>query len=305
MKGQDCCPTEVGEKGGDGGIAYARGGAGGYGAFGGNGGNASAYGGDGNDGGKGNPTGGAGGAHGEATALAGPKGSGLIQDGNGGNSIAIDGNPGEQGPVTIVHLTYCRAIAHEGFVEIEWATASEMGNAGFNIFRSKSTSSAREGLAEVNEAPIPARGDEMLGAEYSLRDYEASTDQAYYWLEDVDLKGSGTMHGPFSVESASSPGNGEEPLPKDFVLHQNFPNPFNPYTEIEYDLPRDCHVKLEIFNASGRKVITLVDAFRKAGRIVARWNGKDSRDIDLSSGVYFCRITASDFRQLRKMVLLR
>jgi len=89
-------------------------------------------------------------------------------------------------------------------------------------------------------------------------------------------------------------------LPSEFALRQNHPNPFNPITQIKYTLPRECYVKLFIYNILGQKVATLVDGKQKAGYKTARWDAGS-----LSSGIYFYRLRAGDFVQTRKMVLLK
>ncbi len=89
-------------------------------------------------------------------------------------------------------------------------------------------------------------------------------------------------------------------LPLRYYLSQNHPNPFNPITEIRYTVPRDCWVRLEVYNILSQKVATLVDGKQKAGYKVARWDASS-----FSSGIYFCRLEAGDFTETRKMVLMR
>jgi hypothetical protein len=94
-------------------------------------------------------------------------------------------------------------------------------------------------------------------------------------------------------------------LPSAFVLEQNYPNPFNPVTQIGYALPESRNVLLRVFDVSGRLVTTLVDGFQEAGFKSVTWNGTDSRGMTVSSGVYFYQITAGDWSEQKKMVLLR
>ncbi len=94
-------------------------------------------------------------------------------------------------------------------------------------------------------------------------------------------------------------------LPAATALFQNQPNPFNPATEIVYSLHRDAHVELVVYNVSGQKVITLVDQHQRAGRRSVFWEGRNRGGSPVASGVYFYRLTAGDFVQTRKMVLLR
>jgi len=93
---------------------------------------------------------------------------------------------------------------------------------------------------------------------------------------------------------------GEKSLPSQFALSQNYPNPFNPITQINYALPKDCQVKLEVHNILGQKVASLVDGKQEAGYKTASWDAGS-----LSSGIYFYRLQAGDFVQTRKMVLLK
>jgi hypothetical protein len=95
------------------------------------------------------------------------------------------------------------------------------------------------------------------------------------------------------------------PLPDRFLLSQNYPNPFNPVTEIKYTLPKDCHVELVIYNALGQKVKTLVNQFQNAGYQMVQWNSRDDRDNRVASGIYFYRIQADEFKQVKKMVMIK
>jgi hypothetical protein len=83
-------------------------------------------------------------------------------------------------------------------------------------------------------------------------------------------------------------------------LGQNYPNPFNPTTTIAYGLPKTAHVELVLFDPSGRRVAVLVDQDRAAGR-----QEFTLRADELPSGVYFYRLVAGDFRERRKLVLLK
>ena len=94
-------------------------------------------------------------------------------------------------------------------------------------------------------------------------------------------------------------------LPAKYCLHQNHPNPFNPETQISYDLPNDSWIKLSVYNIRGQKVKTLVDRFEAAGHKTVTWGGKNEQGERVGSGVYFYRLEAGDFTAARKMVLVR
>jgi choice-of-anchor B domain-containing protein len=88
-------------------------------------------------------------------------------------------------------------------------------------------------------------------------------------------------------------------------LEQNFPNPFNPSTTIAYSLDASGPVTLSVFDVTGARVRTLVDASRPSGRHQVEWNGTDDRGRAVASGVYYCRLDASGGELTRKMVLLK
>jgi photosystem II stability/assembly factor-like uncharacterized protein len=85
-----------------------------------------------------------------------------------------------------------------------------------------------------------------------------------------------------------------------FQLFQNYPNPFNPITEISFSLPMLSNVKLEIFNIKGQKVTTLVNQHLSPGHYKYKWDGSE-----VASGVYFYRLQAGDFSQVKKMLLIK
>ena len=101
------------------------------------------------------------------------------------------------------------------------------------------------------------------------------------------------------IQAAAAP----EPapgVPAEFALYQNFPNPFNPRTEIAFDLPLASFVTLELYNTLGQRVTTLISEHRPAGRYAVSWDGSA-----LSTGLYLYRIHAGAFVETRKMILLK
>jgi len=89
-------------------------------------------------------------------------------------------------------------------------------------------------------------------------------------------------------------------IPVDFELAQNVPNPFNPVTNIEYSLPKDAHVKLVVYNVLGKEIARLVDTNMQAGYHSVAFDG-----VNLGSGVYFYKISAGEFTDMKKMVLMK
>jgi len=94
-------------------------------------------------------------------------------------------------------------------------------------------------------------------------------------------------------------------IPDVFALHQNYPNPFNPVTRINYDLPEDAMVNIMVYDMMGRRVKTLIKSKQNAGYWNVRWNGTNTHGETVSAGMYIYTIQAGDFRQVKKMVLLK
>ena len=124
---------------------------------------------------------------------------------------------------------------------------------------------------------------------YMQRDY-AGQNESYWHLVDEPFD-----YGPFTSVEA-----GDEARPGAYVLGQNFPNPFNASTVIEYRMPRNGTVSLEVYNSTGQRVDVLVDGWRTRGAHMASWNAQNR-----ASGTYFYRFRTDGFEETRKMTLVR
>jgi hypothetical protein len=111
--------------------------------------------------------------------------------------------------------------------------------------------------------------------------------------------------GAWGVGCSYDPVDSPAETPRPFALAQNHPNPFNPVTEIRFDLLRAGAVKLAIYDAAGRLVDTLVEAWMDEGRHAVTWRGLDAGGNRAASGVYFYRLDAKEWGETRKMVLLQ
>ena len=89
-------------------------------------------------------------------------------------------------------------------------------------------------------------------------------------------------------------------VPTNYTLRQNFPNPFNPNTVIEFNLPKAANVKIEVYNLVGQKIETLLNKSMPAGYHEVEFNPRN-----LASGIYFYRIEAGEFQDVKKMILLK
>jgi hypothetical protein len=108
------------------------------------------------------------------------------------------------------------------------------------------------------------------------------------------------------VSSKTSDINEEyELIPGTYSLDQNYPNPFNPETVISYQLTKPEHVSLKIYDSLGRLVRVLIDSEKGAGRYKTNWNGTDETGNFVTSGIYFYTISAGEFSQTKKMILMK
>jgi hypothetical protein len=116
-----------------------------------------------------------------------------------------------------------------------------------------------------------------------------------WYVDDIDLTSTGAQT---SVPE-------DEEVPRTFALRQNVPNPFNPVTMIQYQLPSEAHVRIDVFNIAGRLVTTLVDEAQDAGVKAVTWDGTSESGERVASGIYMYRMQAGDHTSRKMMVLLK
>ena len=174
-------------------------------------------------------------------------------------------------------------------VLLDWKTANESGDIGFDVLRSAS-----------KNGPFDKINNELVSGEagvYSFTDSTAAAGRTYFYkLEDVDRSGDRNQSQAISVAVN---------VPKEFMMLQNYPNPFNPKTSIRFQLPKAVDVRLAVFNIRGQLVQTLVDRRMEPGYHQLRWDGRNSAGLPVSSGVYYYRLQAGDFQSTMKMLLLK
>lgn len=122
-------------------------------------------------------------------------------------------------------------------------------------------------------------------------DLIATSVEIIYWIENLMI-----------VTNISQEVAG---LPDRFGLANNYPNPFNPTTTISYDLPEQSAVSLKVYDIRGQKILTLLNTQKPPGNYEVQWDGLDQLGNPVSTGVYFCRLSAGSFSQTIKMVYLR
>ncbi len=217
------------------------------------------------------------------------------------------GNPDEQVlPVELISFT---ALLHDDNVTLNWLTATEVNNYGFEIERS-----VEQTLGQSEEWEtigfIPGHGNSNSPKSYKFIDESAPSGNLEYRLKQIDTDGSYEYYGTKAeinnritdVGDLSTCGQ----IPEEFSLSQNYPNPFNPTTIINYAIPllggdvRGGLVTLKVFDMLGREVATLVNEYQNAGNYKVEFDGSG-----LSSGIYLYRIKASKLTKTCKMLLVK
>ena len=145
------------------------------------------------------------------------------------------------------------------------------------------------------------------GTSLSINDLSNLTN--YYWrVKAINAGGESDWSTvwSFTTEDVTSVDRIVEGIPVEFSLDQNYPNPFNPVTTIRFALPSEANVRLEIYNMLGQRVASIIDGEHYAAGIYeAIWDARDASGNEVSSGIYIYRISAGEFNETRKMILMK
>lgn len=180
-------------------------------------------------------------------------------------------------------------------VTLNWTTATETNNSGFQIERRETKNERSEYW--INIGFVNGNGTTTESKTYSFKDENLSAGKYQYRLKQIDFDG--TFEYSNSIEAEILP-------PAKFSLEQNYPNPFNPSTTIKYSIPdvgtglAVSNVTLKVFDVLGNEVATLVNEVKPAGNYKVEFNASN-----LATGVYYYKIIAGDFVQTKKMILLK
>jgi len=204
--------------------------------------------------------------------------------GTSGTILFTDNNGGPPVPVELVSFS---AEINENDVQLSWITATETNNFGFEVERKNSDEWKQIGFVE-------GVGTTTEMQYYSFTDNISELklfDKISYRLKQLDLDG--TYEYSKEVEVTI------ERL-TDYFLSQNYPNPFNPSTIINWQLPESKFVTLIIYDVLGNEVVSLINEEKPAGNFEVEFNASA-----LSSGIYYYRIKAGEFTDIKKMILLK
>ena len=141
-------------------------------------------------------------------------------------------------------------------------------------------------------------------AQNSFTDSDVEDGMMYFYrIRAADYSGNWSDYS--EIVQLSTLSNDNTNVAERFMLHQNYPNPFNPMTTLRYDIPEDAFVKFRVFDMSGNAVKTLVNKTMTSGFKSIRWDATNNLGQPVSAGVYLYTIEAGEFRQTKKMILLK
>ena len=194
-------------------------------------------------------------------------------------------------PLPLLLSVFSGRVVNGRDVEMKWKTTKEYNNKGFEIERSLS---GKEEWKTIDF--VKGMGTKESETEYNYIDRKLNSGKYKYRLKQIDNNG---FYNYYEMAQEIEIG-----LPGKYDLSQNYPNPYNPLTKIDYALPFDSKVEIIIFDITGREIKKLVSEAEKAGYYTVEFNGSA-----LASGVYFYRMIAEGNGQkyvmTKKMVLVK
>ncbi len=210
-----------------------------------------------------------------------------------------------------VDLTSFIAQVRDGAVMLQWATASESQNLGFNVYRSESPNGP---FTKLNSYIIAGLGTVGAGKEYHWVDenVDPGVDIYYYYVEDTSFFGTTDTSRviPVKLKLQSAEIFSGTLIPEESALLQNYPNAFNPDTWIPFQLSETANVILRIYGVTGTLVRTIELGQREPGYYLDKsraiyWDGRNARGEHVGSGTYYYSLIAGDFAAMRRMILLK
>jgi hypothetical protein len=192
------------------------------------------------------------------------------------------------GALPVTMLSFNATVANRVDIVLSWQTGVELNNSGFDVERRID----KDGSSWEKIGFVQGSGTTNEPKSYTFINKKLQTGSYRYRLKQIDYNGG---YEYFDLESALVilP-------PNTFALGQNYPNPSNPKSKIDYEIPLKGKVHLSLYNLLGQEVLTLVNEIKDAGYYTAEFDGSN-----LASGVYFYRFISEGFTSTKKMLLVK
>ncbi len=188
-------------------------------------------------------------------------------------------------PIPVELISFTASLKNRS-IQLNWQTATELNNSGFEILKST------DNIYFNRFGFVEGAGNSSTPKFYLFTDREAKPGVKYFYkIKQIDFDGSSAFSNTIEVSI---------PLSATFSLDQNYPNPFNPATSISYQLPLNSFVTLKVYDVLGNEIATLINEEKPAGSYKLDWNAADQ-----PSGVYFYQLKTGSFVQTKKMIFLR
>ena len=195
-----------------------------------------------------------------------------------------------------VEISSFSGIATNEGILLQWETATEVNNFGFEI------ECTNDNISWEVKGFVNGSGTTNSPESYSFNDSELpNTDEVSYRLKQIDNEGTFTYSKTITIDLTNITSVEEEGLPKEYSLSQNYPNPFNPSTTIKFGLPESGFVDLRVYNMLGQEIASLFNEELSAGYHEASFENND-----IASGIYFYKIDVQGkYHSIKKMVLVK
>jgi hypothetical protein len=198
-----------------------------------------------------------------------------------------------------VELTSFVALSVKNKVNLNWQTATEVNNYGFQVQRQKIKDKSENEWEDLGF--VQGHGNSNSPKEYSFIDNDLpAANIISYRLKQIDNDGAFAYSKTIAVDLTSITSVDDEEIPTVYSLSQNYPNPFNPSTTINYSIPKKSYVTIKVYNSLGKLLSTLVNKEQSEGIYSINFDGSS-----LSSGVYLYKLVAEDYIATNKMILIK
>jgi hypothetical protein len=211
-------------------------------------------------------------------------------------------------PVNLSKITGTNSIVLASFransginsIILNWTTSSESENLGFKILKSSDDNITYNLISSYLDNPdLAGQMNSITAIDYSYTDTNVADDKYYFYkLVSVDTSGEEAEYGPVSGQTLQGP------IPTEYALSQNFPNPFNPSTVIPFQLPENRHIVFKILSWPSKTTLTtLIDDVLPVGAHQLQFDGSDSEGSYFTNGLYYYRMESKSFTDEKLMCI--